>query len=135
VALLVWFAITRPDLSDLIRTFVPNQPLWLLVPGAILFSMLNAAIEEAAFRGILLAALDATLGPGVRAVILQAFPFGAIHLYVGFPRGAVGVALAFAYGIALGALRRTSGGLLAPWIAHVLTDIVIFSMVIALARA
>src|SRR2546425_735453 len=44
-------------------------------------------------------------------------------------------ALAFVYGIALGALRRMAGGLLAPWIAHVLTDIVIFSMVIALARA
>ena len=135
VALLAWFAIARPDVSDLIRTFVPNQPLWILAPGAILFSMLNAAIEEAAYRGILLAALDATLGPGVRAVIVQALAFGAIHLYGGVPRGAVGVALAFVYGVALGALRRMAGGLLAPWIAHVLTDIVIFSIVIALARA
>src|SRR5256712_2318719 len=135
VTLLAWFTITRPDLSDLLRTFVPEQPLWVLGPGAILFSMLNAAIEEAAYRGILLSALDATLGPGVRAVILQALAFGTLHLYGGLPRGVAGVVLAFVYGIALGALRRMAGGLLAPWIAHVLTDIVIVSIVIALARA
>jgi len=135
VTLLAWVAITRPDLSDLFRTFVPNQPLWVLAPGAILFSMLNAAIEEAAYRGILLSALDSTLGPGVLAVILQALTFGTLHLYGGFPRGVAGVVLAFVYGVALGALRRMAGGLLAPWIAHVLTDIVIFSMVIALSRA
>ena len=135
VTLLAWFAFTRADLSDLVQTFVPNQPLWLIAPGAVVFSMLNAAIEEAAYRGILLSALDATLGPGVRATILQALAFGTIHLYGGFPRGFIGVALAFVYGIALGALRRMAGGLLAPWIAHVLTDIVIFSMVIALSRA
>src|SRR6185295_2002775 len=135
VSLLAWFAIARPDVSDLIRAFVPNQPLWVLAPGAMLFSMLNAAIEEAAYRGILLAALDATLGPGVRALILQALGFGAIHLYGGFPRGVLGVVMAFVYGVALGALRRMAGGLLAPWIAHVLTDIVIFSIVIALSRA
>jgi len=44
-------------------------------------------------------------------------------------------ALAFVYGVMLGALREKAGGLLAPWTAHVLTDIVIASIVIALARA
>jgi membrane protease YdiL (CAAX protease family) len=134
VTLLAWFAIARPDLSDLLRTFLPDQPLWMLAPGAILFSMLNAAIEEAAYRGILLSALDATLGPGVRPLILQALAFGTLHIH-GFPRGAVGVALAFVYGIALAALRRMAGGLLAPWIAHVLTDGVIASIVIWLSRS
>ena len=135
VTLLAWVAITRPDLSDLVRTFVPNQPLWVLVPGAIVFATLNTAIEEAAYRGVLLSALDATLGPGVLPVILQALAFGTLHFYGGFPRGVAGVVLAFVYGLALGALRRMAGGLLAPWIAHVLTDVVIFSTVIALARA
>jgi hypothetical protein len=107
----------------------------LLAPGAVLFAMLNAAIEEAAYRGILLSALDATLGAGAVSVLVQAIAFGALHLYGGFPRGIVGVFLAFVYGLMLGALRRKAGGLLAPWIAHVLTDIVIFSIVIALARS
>ena len=134
VALLAWYAIVKPDLADIVRTYVPAQPVALLAPGAVLFAMLNAAIEEAAYRGILLSALDATLGPGAVAVLLQAVAFGALHLYGGFPRGMVGVFLAFVYGLMLGALRRKAGGLLAPWLAHVLTDVVIFSIVIGLAR-
>lgn len=135
IALLASYTIVKPDIADIVRTFVPDQPLWALAPGAFLFAMLNAAIEEAAYRGVLLSALDATLGAGAVAVLLQAIAFGALHLYGGFPRGVAGVFLAFIYGLMLGALRRRAGGLLAPWIAHVLTDIVIFSIVIALARA
>ena len=133
VALIAWSAIVQPDLADIVRTYVPAQPVALVVPGVILFAMLNAAIEEAAYRGILLSALDATLGAGAAAVLLQAIAFGALHLHGGFPRGTAGVFLAFVYGLMLGALRRRAGGLLAPWIAHVLTDIVIFSIVLTLA--
>jgi hypothetical protein len=134
VGLLSWYAILRPDLADLVRTFVPNWPLWLLLPGAMLLSLINAATEEAAYRGVVLEALDTALGPGPLAIVLQAAAFGALHFRGGFPRGAVGVALAFVYGLALGALRRRTGGLLAPWIVHVITDLVIFTIVLALAR-
>lgn len=146
LTLLAWYAITRPNLADVLETYVPDQPLWLLVPGALLFSMLNAAIEEGAYRGLLLGALDATLGRaearlhGERAktgpipVLLQAIAFGALHLQGGFPRGAVGVGLAFVYGILLGVLRRRAGGLLAPWTAHVLTDLAIAGILLALVR-
>jgi membrane protease YdiL (CAAX protease family) len=135
VALLSWYGVARPDLADLVRTFVPNWSLWLLVPGALLLSLVNAATEEAAYRGVVLEALDTALGPGPVAVLLQAVAFGALHFRGGFPRGTVGVGLAFVYGLALGALRRKADGLLAPWIVHVLTDLVIFSIVLALARA
>jgi hypothetical protein len=134
VALLAWYAIVKPDLTDLVRAFVPNQALWVLAPSTIVFAMVNAAIEEGAYRGVLMSALDATLGPGAVPVLLQATAFGALHLYGGFPRGFVGVVLTFIYGLMLGALRRKARGLLAPWIAHVLTNLVIFSIVIALAR-
>lgn len=44
-------------------------------------------------------------------------------------------ALAFGvYGLALGALRRHAGGLMAPFITHVLTDVVIVTIVLALVR-
>src|SRR3989475_8648187 len=135
VALLIWYGITRPDLGDLVRTYVGDQPLWLLIPGAVVFSMLNAAIEEGAYRGLLLGALDATLRPGLVPVLLQAVAFGALHLQGGFPRGVVGVGLAFVYGVLLGALRRRAGGLLAPWTAHVLTDLAIAGIVLALVRS
>jgi hypothetical protein len=158
VALLMWYAVAKPDLGDLVRTYVGDQPLWLLVPGAVVFSMLNAAIEEGAYRGLLLGALDATLGAGrVRAarasvsltdarldreraeasalpVFLQAIAFSALHLQGGFPRGVVGVGLAFVYGLLLGALRRRAGGLLAPWVAHVFTDLAIAGIMLALVR-
>jgi membrane protease YdiL (CAAX protease family) len=135
VALLSWYRITKPDLADLVRTFVPNWSLWLLVPGAVLLSLVNAATEEAAYRGVVLEALDTALGPGLVAVLLQAVVFGALHFRGGFPRGAVGVGLAFVYGLALGALRRKADGLLAPCIVHVMTDLVIFSIVLTIARA
>ena len=135
VALLSWYVVARPDLADLVRTFVPNWSLWLLVPGALLLSIVNAATEEAAYRGVVLEALDTALGPGPLAVFLQALAFGALHFRGGFPRGTVGVGLVFVYGVALGALRRKTNGLLAPWIVHVLTDLVIFAIVLALARA
>ena len=134
LALLAWYTVARPDLSDVLDTYVRDQPLWLLVPGALLFSMVNAAIEEGAYRGLLLGALDATLGPGPIAVVLQAIAFGALHMHGGFPRGVVGVGLAFVYGMLLGALRRRAGGLRAPWVAHVLTDMAIAGIVLALVR-
>ncbi|HSB61425.1 MAG TPA: hypothetical protein VLI67_06880 [Vicinamibacteria bacterium] len=39
------------------------------------------------------------------------------------------------YGLLLGALRRRTDGRLAPWTAHVLTDLVIFGIVLGLERA
>ena len=134
VALLAWYTIVRPDLSDIARTFVPPWPVWLLVPGAILFAVVNAALEEAAYRGVVLEALEMALGPGAAAVALQAVAFGALHFHGGFPRGALGVGLAFVYGLVLGWLRQKAGGLLAPWVTHVLTDLVIASIMLALVH-
>ena len=43
--------------------------------------------------------------------------------------------LTFAYGLVLGALRRRANGLMAPFIVHMLTDLVIVTIVLALVRA
>lgn len=134
VALLGWYAVARPDLADLVRTFIPDWPLWLLVPGAIVFSVVNAAVEEAAYRGVVLDALDSALGAGVAALVLHAIAFAALHFQAGFPRGVIGAGLTFVYGLVLGSLRRRAGGLMAPFITHVLTDLVIVTIVLALAR-
>ena len=133
-ALLAWHAIARPDLADLVQRFIPEWPLWLLGPAAIAFSIANAAVEEAAYRGVLLESLERVLGVGVIALVLQAIAFGALHFQAGFPRGGVGVGLTFVYGLALGMLRRRAGGLMAPFIAHVLTDLVIVTIVLTLMR-
>jgi hypothetical protein len=97
------------------------------------FAMLNAAVEEAAYRGVFLHALDRSLGPGFAALLLQALAFGAIHIR-GFPRGWPGVGLACIFGLLMGVIRRRAGGMFAPWIAHVFTDVVIAGIVLLLGR-
>lgn len=133
IALITWFLVFRPDISDLSAGFVPAWPLPVLVVAGLAFSMLNAAVEEVAYRGVLTEALDNTTG-AKPALFGQAVAFGLLHIH-GFPRGWVGVTLAFVFGLLMGLVRRQSGGLLAPWIAHVCTDIVIVALVMGYANA
>jgi membrane protease YdiL (CAAX protease family) len=129
--LVSWFVIAEPDIGDLLKG-LPRVPAWQLALIAIGFSLVNAAVEEAIYRGALLQGLDAALGAGWIAVVLQALAFGAVHLH-GFPRGASGIALATVYGLMMGALRRRSGGMLAPWLGHVAVDVTIIGILAAAA--
>ena len=132
-ALLSWYLLLHPNIADIVKAFVPALPLGLLIAGGLIFSMVNAAVEEGAYRGVILHALDTSLGPGFAALLLQALAFGAIHIS-GFPRGWLGVGLACIYGLLMGVIRRRAGGMFAPWIAHVFTDVVIAGIVLFLAR-
>jgi len=132
-ALLSWYLLLRPNIADIVEVYVPALPLGLLIVGGLIFSMVNAAVEEGAYRGVILHALDTSLGPGFASLLLQALAFGAVHMG-GFPRGWLGVGLAFIYGLFMGLIRRRAGGMFAPWIAHVLTDVVIAGIVLVLAR-
>ena len=120
-ALLSWYLLLHPNIADIVEAFVPELPLGVLIAGGLIFSMVNAAVEEGAYRGVMLHALDRSLGPGFTALLLQALAFGAIHIK-GFPRGWLGVGLACIYGLLMGVIRRRAGGMFAPWIAHVFTD-------------
>jgi uncharacterized protein len=132
-ALFSWYLFVHPNIADVVKAYVPALPLGLLIFGGLIFSMANAAVEEAAYRGVFLHALDRSLGPGFAALLLQALAFGAIHIR-GFPRGWLGVGLASIYGLLMGVIRRRAGGMFAPWVAHVFTDIVIAGIVLFLAR-
>jgi hypothetical protein len=46
----------------------------------------------------------------------------------GFPNGWTGFAMVVVYGVLLGSICRRSGGLLAPWVAHVAADLTIFTL-------
>ena len=104
---------------------------WSLVAAGVAFAVVNAFVEEVLFRGAILHHLGRVLGNGP-AVLVQALAFGALHLN-GYPYGVTGVGLASAYGLVLGALRLRSGGLLAPWVAHVCADTVIFVLIVQVA--
>lgn len=127
-ALVAWFLLLRPDVTDLLERFVPDWPLAPLIVGGVLFAMLNAALEEVAYRGVMLDALRAYFGDAP-AVVLQALAFGAIH-FEGFPRGWIGVGLASFYGAVMGLVRLRSRGLGGPWVGHLLTDLAIVGILL-----
>jgi uncharacterized protein len=124
LALTIWFSVTQPDYQALRGTLLPDLPVPLLVLGVVLFAMANGALEEFVYRGAVMGALDEALGCGAASVLVQAVVFGVLHIG-GFPKGLVGVGLATIYGLMMGIVRRRAGGMLAPWIAHVGTDIAI----------
>ena len=127
VALLGWVAITAPDLSDL-TSAIPRVPAWLLLLGAVAFVLLNAYFEERIWRAVFQPRLSELFSTPA-AIALQAASFGAAHAH-GFPRGWIGVALAATWGGMLGVLRARAGGLLAPFLAHVVADATIAAIVL-----
>lgn len=133
VAVWAWYALLHPNVYDIVQNFVPAAPFGVLLVGGVLFSMVNAALEECAYRGVLLHGLDTALGRGSAALVLQALAFGALHVH-GFPHGVFGVGLAMAFGLLMGIIRRRADGLLAPWLAHVFTDIVIVGIILTISR-
>lgn len=125
LALVAWTVLLKPDLSRQIA-LLPAWPLPALVGAGLAFSVINALLEEVVWRGILQTWLHAIVGPAL-AVVIQALSFGASH-YGGFPSGFAGMGLAFIYGLMIGALALRSRGLLAPIIAHIAADAVIFAV-------
>jgi membrane protease YdiL (CAAX protease family) len=127
MALFAWYRAIRPDLTIQLG-HVPAMSVWMFPLAGLGFSLGNAAMEELAYRGIIMQALDSAAGPGLMSVLVQAWLFGAAHYRAGFPNGTWGLAMATVYGIMLGGLRRRSQGMLAPWMAHVIADGVVFTI-------
>ncbi|MEU4360845.1 CPBP family intramembrane glutamic endopeptidase [Promicromonospora sp. NPDC023987] len=132
LVLVLWSLATGEDGSgfDTYRRILADQGAAVLVLGALVFSFVNAAAEEAAYNGVAQRAFGLDLGR-VLAVVLAAAMFGASHWY-GFPNGWWGVLLATAYGLVLSVLRQVSHGLLLPWVAHVLADLTIVALLLTL---
>ena len=130
VVVLLWYTMTQPDLADLVTT-IPEWPIWSLVPLGIVFAAVNAVLEEAVYRGVVQDSLERALGVGNAALILQAVAFAVLHVQGGFPRGVAGIGLTFVYGLVMGVLRRRSGGLMAPVVAHTVTDLMIVTIVLS----
>ena len=131
VALVAWFVLFRPDLTNLTAA-VPNAGPLVLALGGLGFVIVNALGEELIWRGVIQSRLGALVPPR-EAIFLQALSFGVQHAH-GFPRGAVGVALAGSWAIGLGLLRKKADGLLAPTLAHVVADATIATIVVSTAR-
>jgi len=130
-ALLLFQTLFNPDLAHLREQFPATSGGKLLLFG-VLFSVLNALLEELVFRGVLQDALESQFHAHT-ALLFQAVIFGIAH-YQGYPMGVLGVVLAAIYGLMLGWLRNWAGGLSAPVLVHVFADATIFAMVVAHSR-
>ena len=93
----------------------PPEVLTLWAPAVCLV----AVAEEVLIRGALYAAIAAVGGANV-ALVLTAIVFALIHLPL---YGPAALPLDLAVGIWLGVLRRVSGGVSAPAIAHTAADL------------
>lgn len=128
IALVVWQRAAEGQLPQAYLDAAADRPLWLLVVAGAGFSLLNAAVEEAIFRGVLQTAIERVSGPVV-AIAAQAAAFGLLHV-LGIPSGVIGAVMAGTWGLLLGLLRWRTRGLLAPYVAHVAADATIFLMLL-----
>lgn len=126
-ALVAWVMIIKPDIGHHLAQ-MPELPIWGYPFAGAGFAVLNAAMEEIIFRGIIMDALDSALGATSLSLCLQAVPFAALHYLSGFPNGFWGFIMTLAYGVMLGFIRRLSRGMLAPFIAHIAADVTIFAI-------
>jgi membrane protease YdiL (CAAX protease family) len=125
VVLVTFHALARPDVADL-AAGLPVAAFGNLLIAGICFSMVNAALEELVFRGVLWELVTAEWNGGVALIATTAL-FGLGHLH-GYPPGPVGAVLAGIFGLALGLLRWWSGGLGLAIAVHVCADATIFGL-------
>ncbi len=95
-----------------------------------LLALINAGLEEVAFRGLIQGALTKLTSSFWIANILQAIWFGAMHYQAGFPSGASGFFLSAIYGAALGQIRISTGSLSWCIIMHFFADLTIANLLI-----
>ena len=90
----------------------------LAIPDTLWLGLLPGLSEELLFRGVMIPAL----GSGVLAVVVSSLLFGVLHLG-GVQQWPYGV-WATAVGLVLGTIMITTGNLLIPIIAHILTNFI-----------
>ncbi|MEZ4426646.1 MAG: CPBP family intramembrane glutamic endopeptidase [Nannocystaceae bacterium] len=127
IALTLWATATSPARPEL-AALLADRPLPLLVAAGLGFAIVNAILEELAFRSALQGAWTVALGSSRVAIVAQGVAFGVAH-WRGVPDGPIGALLAGAWGIALGVARQQTGGLATPIVGHVVADLVIFAIV------
>jgi membrane protease YdiL (CAAX protease family) len=125
--LLAFDYFARPDVSGYAQ-FLPVGVLGGVMIAGVIFSVLNAVMEEVIFRGILFDAVESQWGARV-AVASTALLFGYAHLQ-GYPPGPFGVVLAGGFALGLGSLRVFTRGLGLPILVHIAADATIYLLLV-----
>ena len=125
LTLVLFHNAVQPDVRGY-RTALPFDALGGGVVAGVVFTIVNATLEEFVFRGVLFDASQSQRGNGV-TLAATALLFGLGHLH-GYPPGVLGACLAALFGLAMGGLRLWTGGLVLPIIAHMAADATIYSL-------
>jgi uncharacterized protein len=131
-ALSLW-VLSEPALGESTRQLAElarRTPSAVVAVFVVVFVLVNPLIEEIAYRLLVFDAARSAMSVPA-ALVVQAVAFGTLHV-VGFPAGAIGVALSFVYGLALGVIRVMTGGLRLAMIAHIAANATIAALVLAL---
>jgi membrane protease YdiL (CAAX protease family) len=107
---------------------LPFKSLGGIVSAGIIFTIMNATLEEMVFRGILFDGFEAEWGRGVALGVTTAL-FALGH-WQGYPPGPVGVCLATMFGLSVGWLRSRTGGIALPIVAHLGADATIYCILV-----
>lgn len=117
-AFMYWYLSNRLYLS----TSMYGIPLLLMIPLA---ALVNAATEEAIFRGALFSTLAGW--PTWAVIFLSGAVFGLSHWSSGIPSGPIGALAAALFGLALASLRASSRSLVLPITSHFVVNVVILT--------
>jgi len=128
VALVIWQSLLDGQLPSTYRQLTESVSPPAAVAGALGFAIVNGAIEDSIFFGVLLTPLLRQFPSGV-AVVMAALAFGLAHSN-GVPNGLVGIVLAGTWALMLGYLRTRTGGMLATYLAHVVADATIVAVLV-----
>jgi membrane protease YdiL (CAAX protease family) len=127
MALLAFHGTTKPDVGSY-RAFLPLGAFGGVILAGVVFTIVNATLEELVFRGVLFDAVQSQWGVW-GTLIGTALLFGLGHLH-GYPPGPLGACLATLFGFGTGALRFWTGGLLLPIVAHMGADATIYGILV-----
>ncbi|NOS71754.1 MAG: CPBP family intramembrane metalloprotease [Verrucomicrobia bacterium] len=127
LALVLFHTMVRPEVRGY-RAAIPFDALGGVIIAGVIFTIVNATLEELVFRGVLFDALESQWGTWV-TLIATALLFGLGHLR-GYPSGIVGACLAALFGFAVGVLRLWTGGLALPIVAHMAADATIYCILV-----
>lgn len=128
VGLLTWNRLLGGELAAGYSDLVQGVPTPVAVIAILLFLVVNGAIEDSIWSGVLLSAGERLLPPWL-AMGAAALSFGLAHLH-GVPDGVVGVVMAGSWGLVLGFLRMRTGGMVATYVAHIVADTTIVLMLL-----
>ncbi len=120
LVLVLFRAVTPVDVASY-SAALPLESLGGIIMAGIIFTFVNATLEELVFRGILFDALESQWGASFTLVV-TALLFGLGHLR-GYPSGVAGAGLAVVFGL-------VTGGLALPILAHLAADATIYIILV-----